>query len=521
MPNNKYKTFYIDTSVEQLKKLSNLFLAWEKHSKDLYLIEDILRITHSMKGAAATMEYNKTVKVLHLAEDIFYALLHKELELSEKVLDILFKTLQVLDKNIKNIISQGKEANLDIHIKSLKQVIKNNATKTKTKIKKQARASLSYITHSGSDLYTPLEIVVPTDRLDKLQRIVDSLFVAKMNLQCLISHDPDSTKSCLEIDRIVADLRREVKELRTMSLAQIFSPLPRLVRELAKAEKKNVNLIIEDNGLSLDKTILDDMIDIIVQLLRNAMVHGITTKQKDGQIIVQTEIVNDSVKIVVADNGQGIDWQEILAIALKKKIITTAQSKEMKLSDIKQLIFDGHFSSSSTTSIRGGRGVGLSLVQKRVKDLRGSVVVDSSKNKGARFTILLPLPVSVLRSLVFQIGNFYLALPNASVIKIIRLPKLIVFDKQTNFVHKNIKYSLISLAKVLEIKKLSIVTQNLAIIKHDNKKILLPLPQITKEEDIIIKRTPKVLKNNKIVSFVAVAADGRPVLVLNVDYLFD
>ncbi|MBT7553087.1 hypothetical protein HN670_01290 [bacterium] len=521
MTNNKYQNFYLDTATEQLKKLSNLFLSWENKPHDLYLIEDVLRLTHSMKGAAATMDYKKTAQVLHAAEDIFYALLHEDLDVNEKILDVLFKTLQVLEKDFKNISLHGKESSLDAHIKNLQQVLNSPTIKSKVKRKKKKRDPLSYLTHSESSVYTPLEIVVPTARLDKIQRIVDTLLVAKMNVKCMIAEDVKLAQACLEIDKIIADLRREIKEMRLLSLAQIFSPIPRLVRELAKEEKKKVDLIIEDNGLSLDKSILDDVMDIVIQLLRNAVVHGITKKQSDGQIIVRTEIVNDKIKIIVADNGQGIDWSNIVKIAVKKKIITLAQSKKLSLKDTKKLIFDSRFSSSKSTNMRSGRGVGMSLVQKRVHDLRGSLSLESNKNKGARFTILLPLPISIFRSLVFQISKFHVALPLAVVDKVVRLPKATTFDKQDSFVYKKIRYPVVSLGKILAVKRLPIITQNIAIIKHNNKKLLLPLPQTTREEEVVIKRIPKVLKKNKVVSFVAIAATGRPVLILNTDYLFD
>ena len=524
MTNNKYKDFYLDTANEQLKKLSQFFLAWEKQSDDKYLIEDILHLTHAMKGAASTMGYRKTAQTLHAMEDIFYAVLHDSLIVSDKILDSLFKVLQVLEKNFYSITHKDKEIALNTQINFLQKLAKNPAKLSKKlgKAKAKKRDPLSTLNHSQSYFHTPSDIVVPTTRLDKIQSIVDALVINKMNIKANApNYDNKLLATCLESDKILADLRREVSELRMMSVAQIFTPLPRLVREIAREEDKKVDLIIEDNNLSLDKSILDDLMDIIIQLLRNAVVHGISKKQTDGQIIVRTVIESDRVKIMVADNGQGIDWQQVLDLALKKKIITASQSKKMVLKEIKALIFDPRFSSKEKVTLSSGRGVGLSLVKKRVSDLQGKIIFDSSKNTGTRFTIYLPLPISVFRSLIFKLGRFSLAVPLSVVQRIIRLSKFVDFKQQKEFVYKKIKYAVISPQDILGSKGLSLTTQNLVVLKDENKIKLLPIPQMMREEEVVVKRTPQILKHNQLVNLVAIAADGQPVLMLDVHNLFN
>jgi two-component system, chemotaxis family, sensor kinase CheA len=524
MTNSKYQNFYLDTANEQLKKLSQLFLIWEKQADDKYLIEDILHLTHAMKGAASTMSYKKTAQVLHALEDIFYAILHDSLVVSDNILDNLFKILQVLEKNLYSITNKNKEIALSSHISALQKLIKHpkKVSIKSSKIKTKQRDPLSTLNHSQSYFHTPPDIVVPTTKLDKIQSVIDSLVINKMNVRANAPTDDGKfLAACLETDKIVADLRREVAELRMMSVAQIFTPLPRLVREIAREEGKKVDLIIEDNNLSLDKSILDDLMDVVIQLLRNAVVHGISKEQVDGQIIVRTAIESDQVKIMVADNGQGIDWQQVLDLALQKKIVTVKESKKMVLKDIKALIFDPRFSSQTKINLRSGRGVGLSLVKKRVNDLQGKIIFDSSKSKGTRFTVYLPLPISVFRSLIFKLSHFDLALPLSAVQKVVKLSKFVDFKQQKEFTYKKIKYAVISPQKILGIRGLSLTTQNVVILKYENKAKLLPIPQMMREEEVVVKRTPPVLKNNPLVNLVAIAADGRPVLILDIHNLFN
>ncbi|MCB9802542.1 chemotaxis protein CheW [Candidatus Nomurabacteria bacterium] len=519
MNSEKYKDFYLETSRDQLRKLSDLFLAWEKKSTDPYLLEDILSLLHSMKGAAVTMDYQNTGKALHLAEDVFYAILHKDLELSSLIIETLFRFLESLENNFDSLAKKGKESSFQAVFNNLQKIVKNKASKKQSK-KKISSETIINLNHSRSFFRTPLELVIPTYRLDKIQSIVDNLSIAKININSNIKNSASDNllKSCANIDKIVSDLRREIEEIRLLPVAQIFSPLPRLVRQLAKDEEKKVDLIIEDNNLSLDKSILDDLMDIVIQLLRNAVVHGIDKKQDNGQIIVRVELVDGRVRLMVADNGHGIDWQEVVKLSVRKKIISQAEAKKLNILEIKQLLFSNRFSSQKVVTLNSGRGVGLSLVKKRVDDLNGNISLESSKAHGARFIIDLPLYTSVFRALVFQLADFYLAIPLVNIQKIIRLPKIETFSNQKSFVYKKINYRLLSLKKIIG-ANLSLSTQNLLLIKFNDQEKLLAVPQNLKEEEVVMKRQPKILKDNPIVSSAAVASDGRVILILNMHSL--
>ncbi len=520
MARQKYQEFYLDTAKEQVKELSNLLSAWEKKPTDRYLIEEILRLTHSMKGAAATMDYPQTANLLHEVEDVFYAILQKNLAVCDQIFTGLFKVIDLLRDNLQSISEVNKEKISKKQIDDLSKLINACGGKKFSKFVEKD-VSLRNVNHSQITYFTPLEVVVPTAKLDKIQNSIDSLVVSQMRLkQNKNQNEPGRLMAiCTESEKIINDLRREIAELRLLSLQQIFTPLPHLVRELAKAEKKKVDLIIEDNNLSLDKAIVDDLMDIIIQLLRNAVVHGIGSKQNNGQIIVRSEIVGDQIKITVADNGQGIDWQKVLDLALRKKIITPAQSKSLTVKEIKDLVFNSGLSSKSSVSIRSGRGLGLNLVKQRVDDLKGKIILDSGKNKGTIFTIYLPLPASVYRSLVFRLNQFWLALPLTYVDKLIRLPQVESFGKQKTYQYQKNNYPLLSLAKSLGIPPWLLSTTLLATLRYGQQKKLLPLPSNVREEEIVIKRLPKVLQNNPIINGVGLAADGQPVLILDIHNL--
>ncbi len=517
----KYQDFYLETSRDQLKKMSALFLAWEKKPQDSYLLEDILSLLHAIKGAAATMDYQATNRVLHIVEDIFYAILHKSLEPNRNVVNILFNFLQKLEENFNNIAKSGKEISWLSSTKNLQNIFDKPTQKLVKKVLAKDN-TFGALNHSRSFFRTPLEVVVPTYRLDKIQSIVDNLSISKLNLSNVLSKNASASvlKACVNIDKVLGDLRREVAQLRLLPVSQIFAPLPRLVRQLAQEEGKKVDLILEDNNLSLDKAVLDDLMDIIIQLLRNAVVHGIAPEQKNGQIIVSLELVDDQIKLTVADNGHGIDWQQVIKLSVAKKIISSKEAKTLTEKEAKRLLFSNRFSTQTLVTLNSGRGVGLSLVKQRVGDLDGQIVLNSSKGHGARFIISLPLMTSVLRALIFRLGDYLLAVPLSSVDQVIRLNQLEKFNRDKFFTYKKVKYPLVSFAKIVGVN-LSLVTQNILLLKFNSQSFLLPVPQNMREEEIVIKRQPKVLRNHPSISNVALASDGQVVLLLDLYSLIE
>ena len=515
MNKEKYQDFYLETSFDQLKKMSALFLAWEKKPEDSYVLEDILNLLHAAKGAAATMDYQKTSQILHMVEDVFYAILQKSLVVTPSIINILFNFLQKLQDNFNSLANSGKEISWSAQQKIFTNALSSKASK---KIKKVLPKDNLFgeLNHSRSFFRTPLEIVVPTHRLDKIQRIVDNLSIAKLNISGALKKTASDAvlKSCFNIDKIISDLRREVTELRLLPVNQIFTPLPRLVRQLAQEEGKKVDLILEDNNLSLDKSILDDLMDIIIQLLRNAVVHGIDQKQKNGQIIVSLELAEDQIKLTVADNGHGIDWQQVQKLSVDKKIISSKEANKMSDKQIKNLLFNNKFSTKNLVTLNSGRGVGLSLVKQRVDDLNGQIILNSSKGHGARFVISLPLTSSVFRALIFRLGDYLLAVPLSSVDKVIRLSKPESFGSKEVYTYKQVKYPLVSFRELIG-ANLSLVTQNLILLKFDHQTMLLAVPQHMNEEEVVVKRQPKILQNHPHIANVAVASDGQVVLVLD------
>lgn len=509
MINSKYKSFYISTSKQQFKQLSDLLFHLEKKSSSQNLIENIFRLIHSMKGASATMGYKKTVKLLHTMESIVDAAFKGNLIINSKIINLLFDTLGVLKDNLASIDKKDKEINLLSQTKALQAVLK---IKQKSSNKKKVEEK-----HILGSLPSVAELNVSTDKLDLMHNFLDDLFINSMRIKNIAkeSSDVEFLKICVENERILSSLRRQFKNIRVVALKDVLSSLPYLVREISRNANKNVNLIIRDHNISLDKSVVDEIMEILIQLLKNAVSHGITKDQKGGKIIVDFSLLGDRVHISVSDNGQGINWSDIVKTAVKNKAVSPSKVKSMTLEDKKDLIFYAGISKGEDINTVSGRGIGLNLVKNKVEELQGSIDVHSSSSKGTEFIIDLPQPLSIFRAIIFNILDYRLAVPLDWLEKIVSLEEVDNFSGRKIFTHQKNRYHVLDMFKFLDIKKFDVLYKYVALINHDDYKVALPLMRKVDEDELIMKQKPLVLKNNKKIKGVAVSAKGQVVLVLD------
>src|SRR3989339_159069 len=292
---NKYEAFYLENAEKQFKKLSAFLRTWQKNPSNFVLLADILRLLHSMKGAAAIVDDKISVNLLHEAETNLYNILQKQASAKDRDFVFLKKFLDSLTQNFRNIKDKHRATN-----KSFK----------------------------------------------------------KAN-QCFLS--------------------------------EVFVFLPKLVQEIAKKEHKKVSLVIKDNKLCLNRKTVDILMNIIIPLLRNAITHGIRVGQTGAQITINLSLSENNLKLVVADNGQGIDWQ---------KIISFKQCQNMPLAKVKNLLFSLGMSLSPKITKTQGRGLGLNLVKQIVDQQHGKIAVTSNKNLGTSFSITLGVIVEKIEHIL-------------------------------------------------------------------------------------------------------------------------
>src|SRR3989339_720291 len=469
MISEKYKDLYLSTTKQQLKKLSDLLLYLEKKPSNQNLIENIFRLIHSMKGAAATMGYKKTVDLLHAMESVVDGAYHRDLIIDSKILNLFFDTFGVLQENFKSIDKSSREIVLNKPILALKNSL---GQKQKNKKPNQPREK-----HILGSLPSVAEVTISTEKLDAVSNSLDDLLINFMKAKNKVKDlgDVEFLKIYAENDQVLSSLRRQLEKIRIVSLKDVLSSLPYLAKEIARNEGKKVEIIIRDHDLSLDKAILDELMEILIQLIKNAVSHGISKQQSNGKVVIDFSLLDDRMHILVSDNGQGINWTEVADLAVKNKLITRQKLKTMSPEERKKVIFYVGVSKAQTLSTVSGRGVGLSLVKNKISELNGSISVSSSLGKGTQFAIDLPQPLSVFRGMIFGVLNYNFALPLDHIEKLVYLDEVKNFSKAKIFTYQKKKYEVVSVLNILNIKKFEPLYKYVALIHYQNKKFALPI----------------------------------------------
>lgn len=386
-------------------------------------------------------------------------------------------------------------------------------------------------------------IRVDTDRLDQLVNMVEELVIIRSTLNriALEKNDQSLTQIVRKLNLISSNLQNSAMKLRMMPVENIFNRFPRMIRDISKTLNKEIEFFIEGEDTEMDRTIIDEIGDPLVHLLRNSADHGIELpderlragKSKAGVIKLIAKHEGNSVLIIVEDDGGGINVERVKEKALEKKIITKEQALSMSQDEALQLIFMAGFSTMETTTELSGRGVGMDAVLSKVKALGGVILINSQKGIGSRFTVKLPLTLAIMEVLIVRLSNELYAIPISYVEEVREISPLDI--KHIN----NVKVTIVrdKTIPLVELNKLLNVPEKLKPLNLDfsepdfqellpviivrteegNKTSGFLVDSIVGQDDVVIKPLSKIASDKK--SFIAGTAnlgDGNLALILNV-----
>jgi len=284
-----------------------------------------------------------------------------------------------------------------------------------------------------SEMKSVQTVRVSIERLDSLMNLVGELVISKSRLfQIKNKYAIDELNETLAyIDKLTTSLQEEVQEMRMVEVSYVFDRFPRMVRDLAKKEGKKVEFIVKGRDIELDRTVLDEIGDPLVHLLRNCIDHGIEPpeerlekgKSEVGRVMLKARRVKDHVEIVVEDDGRGIDPEKIKRIAVERGLISEKEASGMSPEDARMLIFTPGFSSAEKVTDISGRGVGLDVVRNKILALGGTVELESEVDRGTRFVLKLPLTLAITKALLISAGGRIYAIPLNNVSEILNVKR--------------------------------------------------------------------------------------------------
>ena len=584
---------FLTESAELLEKLDDDLVTLEKSPGDMDLLNRIFRSIHTVKGAASFLELELLVKVTHKTEDVLNRLRKGELEVNQHVMDVILDSVslvKVLINDIKDgeIKEQPIAQIIDLLVAILEQKDIPPIAESKPVPESEPEpidvileiepeeplaakpaplpkphstppapktSSLPAITISkedsaaapsrsgGEELTDKSTVRVDVKRVDDLMNQVGELVLERNRMIQLNSdyHNENNmavfgeelAKLSKRINFVTSELQMQVLKMRLIPVGNIFKKFPRIVRNMARDLKKQVDLRVYGEDTELDRSVVDEIGDPLIHLIRNAMDHGLETPQEriaagkpeTGTVVLSAKHEGNRIIISIKDDGRGIDSDRVATKAIEKGLITADQASAMTPSEIFELIFLPGFSTKDQASDLSGRGVGMDVVRTNIKKLNGIIDIKSEQGKGSEFILKLPLTLAIIQSLLVEVEGEKYSIPLSSVLETLRV--------------KEETFHTIGGRKVLKLRDTVLPLLNLAEtfkIKQDNKKRVfsyvvvvgvaekrlgLVVTRLLGQQEVAIKSLGNYLANVPGIAGSTIMGDGRVALIVDPSKLLD
>lgn len=680
-----YQEIFIEETKEHLQCINRCLLQLEKSPEDKSILNEIFRGAHTLKGMSGTMGFNKMSDLTHEMENVLHALRNNELRISTKIIDLLFKCLDMLENYTSSIIEKGVEGNYssltiiqelsgisrnkndtvhdmkgigiigvsdgqgrEIAISQYEKNVIDIANQTgnyvyqitvildKICILKAARAFIifktlekyceiiksepkvqdiedekfeneftvvviskesaellnmelnsisevaavliktinfnsfadaseksaiaeEYISKKPDELFedakpiyeatqqnkaaslkkakTGKTVRVDIERLDVLLNLVSELIIQKTRIESIadIERTSDYAEALEHLEKITANLHDSVMKVRMVPVETVFNRFPRMVRDISKDLGKEVVLNMSGEETELDRTVIDEIGDPLIHLLRNAVDHGIESIEKRrelgkndaGNIFLRACQNGNNVVIEVEEDGQGINIDRVKGKAIEKGLISSEMAENLSKKDIIDLLFKPGFSTTDKVTDLSGRGVGLDAVKTKIESLGGTVDVETEPGKGSRFVIRLPLTLAIIQALMVMVGNEKYAIQLGSIQQLINvLPEEVqIIQNQEVVLLRNNIIPVIKLAEILEVpvpaEQNRPKSLKLVIVKNGDKLLGLLVDRILGQHEIVQKPLGRYFSSIRTITSATILGDGNVALILDVNSLLN
>ena len=382
---------------------------------------------------------------------------------------------------------------------------------------------------------------VDVERLDELMNLVGELVIDRIRLMRInkelaarMNHDrltDELMETSRHIGRITNELQAQIMKARMLPIDQLFTRFPRMVRDLARQAGKQVEFLVEGRETELDRTVIEQISDPLIHLLRNAVDHGIETpeerlkagKPARGVIRLKASHEENSIVIVVEDDGRGIDLERVKAKALALGLVSEEQLERMSDQEITELVFLPGFSTAERASDVSGRGVGMDIVRNNIQAIGGSVRIRTQPGAGTRVILKLPLTLAIMRALLVEVGQGTYALPLGSVQEIVRVRpgEVHYVNQQAVILLRQEVLPVLSLSALLGFDGGQLPRADLLCVVaiSGDSKLGLVVDRLIGEQEVVIKSLGSYLGDIPGISGATILGDGRVGLILDVGRL--
>ncbi len=524
---------FLDEATGHLAILDATLISLEEKGLNKELLKETLGALHTLKGNAGMMGFESLKLYIHLIEDIMKSLYDDNLSL-DFVIHELFNSSNVIRAALRDIeINHNLNMDITSEIERIQKILKGDKSKSSESGKKDTDLTMYLGTKTDS-------IKVDFRKLDNLLNLTGELIIARTRLNQVsdrvIANIASKSlrnefKESLEIvSKSISCLQERIMKVRMLPVGYVFHKFHRMVRDLSRKLGKRVQLIIEGADTEVDKTVVDEMEETLLHIIRNAIDHGIEKpeerirkgKNPEGKITLSASCESNYIIITVADDGQGIDFEKIKEIALKKGLIKAGERIDRDI--LNSLIFSPGFTTKDEATDVSGRGVGLDVVSRNISRFNGFIIVDTNYGRGTTFKIKLPLSLAIIPALMVETDGEVYAIPMSSVNESMRVRR-----EDIHYINNkeviNLRDGLLPIVRLSDFfghKRTNRKRFYLIIVgRSDNRRVAVAVDKLRGQQDIVIKPLDDTLGKTYGIAGASILGNGKIVLIVDTLSLFN
>jgi len=551
---SEYKQLFLTEAQEIMSLLNKTLVELEKDPQDIELLNELFRLSHTLKSMAQTMGYGNIASLTHSVESALALLKSGQLKADVDTVVLLFKSLDYLDALIGNIIDE-KDEEIDVsHLIEKLDLLAQTDTPGKRKSSKK-KSSASKSQKEPLEEKQPKEIQadpsskesqfvrIPLSKLDQLMDLTGELVINRTLMDRISAKIDDDIleETVTQLSRLTSRLQDQMMQMRLVPLEYVFTSYHRLVRDMAVAESKEIDLVIKGSSIGLDRSIQDEINEPLLHIIKNAVAHGIEDsgqrkklgKKPRGTITLSAKREKNSVHVELSDDGRGIFVDEIKETALKSGIINEKDLDQLTPEEVMMLITYPGYSRAESVTETAGRGMGLDVSRIKVESLGGELRIDSVPNEGTKFTLKLPLTMAIIQSLLVGLGNETYCIPLPQVVETIKVsPNIIKTMEHREIIsHRDSVLPLIRIRETFgfpskngDLKNSSMGSMNskvsIVVVEMGSRKVGLIVDQFLGQQDAVIKSLTGIMTHMKYVSGATILGTGKVAMIIDVPSLF-
>lgn len=575
--------FLVETD-ELLNSLDTNLVKLETAPGDLNLLNEIFRAAHTIKGTSSFLGFDQVTELTHKMEDVLNKLRKAELTVTPEMMDLLLESLDLL-KVLVSYVHERSSERLDLSqiiarliaiqsgeappaaaaasVASAPDPAKDEqddfdaaiaaaVAAARPEAASAADPAAAEVAGKVNPAKAPAEkkfsadqtIRVDVDRLDSLMNLMGELVLGRNSLMQTIGKVTSENEGNLQVQQlnqaaasvnyITTELQMAVMKMRMQPVGKVFAKFPRLVRDLARDCQKQIELVLSGEETELDKSVIEEIGDPLVHIIRNSSDHGIESpearvaKGKPAKGTIELSAMQEGSNIVlrIKDDGKGLDVDAIRAKAVERGLTTRADVDRMSDKDVFRYIFEAGFSTAKVVSGVSGRGVGMDVVRTNIEKLNGLIELDSAKDQGTSITIKLPLTLAIIQGLLIESDQEIFILPLSSVLETVKAQQADIsyVNGRPVLRLRDEVIPVINIGAVLRGNRAGLTLAEkpyIVVVGLADKKLGINIDRFLGQEEVVIKSLGQYFGATEGIAGATILGDGRIRLIIDLLGLFN